>query len=123
MYIAIDFDGTVVTHEYPRVGKDIGAIPVLRKLVAAGHKIILFTMRDNDTLADAEKWFVDNGIPLYASNDNPSARWSTSRKVFAHLYIDDMAAGVPLKLNLSMSNRKFVDWKKMENWLEENGYL
>ena len=70
-----------------------------------------------------EKWFADNGIPLYASNDNPSARWSTSRKVFAHLYIDDMAAGVPLKLNLSMSNRKFVDWKKIENWLEENGYL
>lgn len=123
MVIAVDFDGTCVTHEYPKVGKDIGAIPVLRRLVAAGHKIILFTMRDYETLADAEKWFADNGIPLYASNDNPSAQWSTSRKVFAHLYIDDMAAGTPLKLNLSMSNRKFVDWKKMENWLEENGYL
>lgn len=33
MVIAVDFDGTCVTHEFPKIGKDIGAIPVLRKLV------------------------------------------------------------------------------------------
>ena len=26
--IAVDFDGTVVTHDYPRVGKDIGAVSI-----------------------------------------------------------------------------------------------
>ena len=70
MVIAVDFDGTCVTHEFPKVGKDIGAVPVLKKLVEKGHKIILYTMRShpdknnrgktlsgetisNDTLQDA----------------------------------------------------------------------
>ena len=47
MYIAIDFDGTCVTHEYPNIGKDIGAIPVLKQLVKDGHKLILYTMRSD----------------------------------------------------------------------------
>lgn len=51
--IAVDFDGTCVTHEYPDVGKDIGAIPVLKELVDKGHKLILFTMRDGKELQDA----------------------------------------------------------------------
>lgn len=41
MVIAVDFDGTCVTHEFPKIGKDIGAIPVLRKLVEKEHQIIL----------------------------------------------------------------------------------
>jgi hypothetical protein len=45
--IGIDFDGTVVTHDFPKIGKDIGAVPVLRKLVDNGHKLILFTMRSD----------------------------------------------------------------------------
>ncbi len=45
--INVDFDGTVVTHEFPKIGKDIGAVPVLRELVEHGHKLILFTMRSN----------------------------------------------------------------------------
>ena len=45
MFIAIDFDGTCVTHDYPEVGKDIGAVPVLKRLIDAGHKLILHTMR------------------------------------------------------------------------------
>ena len=47
MEICIDFDGTCVTHEFPKVGKDIGAVSVLKKIVEAGHKIILFTMRSD----------------------------------------------------------------------------
>ena len=35
MEICVDFDGTCVTHEFPKVGKDIGAVPVLKKLVDA----------------------------------------------------------------------------------------
>lgn len=65
--IGIDFDGTVVTHMYPEVGKDIGAVPVLKKLVDCGNRLILFTMRDskNGTLQDAINWFKENGIKLY----------------------------------------------------------
>ena len=45
MVIAIDFDGTCVTNEYPNVGNDIGAVPVLKRIVEKGHRIILYTMR------------------------------------------------------------------------------
>ena len=34
MVIGIDFDGTCVTHEFPFVGIDIGAVPVLKELIA-----------------------------------------------------------------------------------------
>jgi len=37
MKIAVDFDGTCVSHAYPEVGIDIGAIPVLKRLVSNGH--------------------------------------------------------------------------------------
>ena len=59
MIIAVDFDGTCVSHEYPKVGKDIGAVPVLKALVEIGHKIILNTMRSDDELADAIQWFIE----------------------------------------------------------------
>lgn len=82
MDIILDFDGTVVTHNFPRVGKDIGAIPILKELVARKHNLILFTMRGDRTelretkdstiqnvvgpfLTDAVNWFKDNDIPLY----------------------------------------------------------
>ena len=45
MTINIDFDGTCVTHEFPNVGKSIGADKVLKRLVDNGHHLILFTMR------------------------------------------------------------------------------
>ena len=43
--IAVDFDGTVVTHAYPHIGNDIGAVPVLRELIGNGCRVILYTMR------------------------------------------------------------------------------
>ena len=47
MIICVDFDGTCVTHDFPEIGKDIGAIPILLRLVDAGHKLILYTMRSD----------------------------------------------------------------------------
>ena len=118
MYIAVDFDGTCVTHEYPRVGKDIGAVPVLKMFVQAGHKLILNTMRSGDELADAVQWFIDNDIPLYGVNENPTQKqWTASPKVYAHIYIDDAAFGCPLKMDRAVSNRPFVAWDYiLQNW-------
>ena len=42
--IAVDFDGTCTTYDYPRIGKDIGAILILKKIVKAGHRLILYTI-------------------------------------------------------------------------------
>lgn len=36
MFIAIDFDGTCVSNDFPKIGKDIGAVPVLKELVEKG---------------------------------------------------------------------------------------
>ena len=118
MYIAVDFDGTCVTHEYPNVGRDIGAVPVLKKLVEAGHKIILNTMRSGDELADAIQWFIDNNITLFGVNENPTQKsWTASPKVYAHIYIDDAALGCPLTTD--KITRPFVDWKEVEKQLRK----
>jgi hypothetical protein len=115
MKIAVDFDGTCITHEYPKVGKDIGAVPVLKRLVEAGHRLILNTMRCGRELQDAVNWFKENEIPLYGINKDPGQRkWTQSPKVYANLYIDDAALGCPLKIDNALSDRPFVDWNEVE---------
>lgn len=139
MTIAIDFDGTCVTHDFPQVGRDIGAAPVLRKLVEAGHQLVLFTMRsniDNNTgysdevpeihngnfLDDAVDWFKQNGIPLYGIQVNPAqSSWTTSPKAYAQLYIDDAALGCPLWFG--DHERPYVDWAAVEKYLITRGII
>ena len=122
MIIAIDFDGTCVSHEYPKIGKDIGAIPVLKKIVKSGNNIILYTMRSGIGLEEAVEWFKKNEIPLYGINKNPSqASWTSSPKVYAHMYIDDAALGIPLVDPLN--KRPYVDWKEVEIILKEKGVI
>ena len=117
MIIAIDFDGTCVTHDYPRIGSEIGAIPVLKKLVEKGHQLILWTIRSGDELQAACDWFNDNGIPLFGVNINPDQKtWSQSPKVYAQLYIDDAALGCPF-LRTDLSTRPYADWAAIESWL------
>lgn len=122
--IAVDFDGTCVTHEYPRVGKDIGAVPVLKKLINAGHQLILFSMRSDKEQQDAVDWFAKNNIPLYGININPDqSSWTKSNKAYAQLYIDDAGIGCPLIFDDNIARRPFVDWKKVEELLKEKGLL
>lgn len=146
MIIAIDFDGTCVKHEFPSIGEDIGAIPVLKDLVKNGHKLVLNTMRGNryslyngdmvlfDTvrtklspiaytlLDDAQLWFVKNDIPLYGVNRNPDQKeWTDSSKTYANLYIDDAALGIPLIDN--GIDRPYVDWVEVRKMLTKIGVL
>jgi len=140
MIYAIDFDGTCVTHQYPAMGKDIGAAPVLRAMVKAGHRLILNTMRSNlpeavsrdlpkgiipvkagNYLDDATNWFEKNGIKLYGVNVNPEqASWTSSPKVLADVYIDDAGLGMPLRRDHTISNRPFVDWVMVAQMLNIN---
>jgi len=116
MEIAIDFDGTCVAHEYPKIGKDIGAVPVLKELVNLGHHLILFTMRDGQQLRDAVDWFKQNDIKLYGVQYNPTQQdWTKSNKCYAELYIDDAALGCPLVC--IEGERPFVDWDRVRNLL------
>ena len=122
MIIAIDFDGTCVTHEYPYIGKDIGAIPVLKELIEAGHKLILYTMRSGKELIDAVNWLSERDITLFGANTNPEqGNWTLSPKVEAHLYIDDRALGIPLIID--KVNRPYVDWAEARKILVKYGIL
>lgn len=111
MDICIDFDGTCVTHRYPKIGRDIGAVPVLKKLTENGHQLILWTMRSGKELQEAVNWFKENDIPLYGVQRNPTqGGWTESPKAYAELYIDDAALGAPTIINNTISNRKFMNW-------------
>lgn len=122
--IAVDFDGTCTTHDYPQIGKDIGAVPVLKALAESGHKLILFTMRDANQLDEAVNWFKENEIPLYGIQINPTQlHWTSSNKCYANLYIDDAALGCPLSKNPELSDRPFIDWLKVEEMLKERNLI
>lgn len=122
--LCIDFDGTCVKHAYPNEGEDVGAQPVLRDLVAAGHKLILWTMRSGKELQDAVAWFNRNGIALYGVQRNPLQRaWTTSPKAYAQLYIDDAALGCPLKYEDQADARPYADWTLIRKMLVMRGVL
>jgi hypothetical protein len=117
MLIAIDFDGTCVTHEYPHIGKDIGAIPVLKSIVECGHHLLLNTMRSGSTLSEALKWFTVNDIKLHGINEAPGQKhWTDSPKVYAELYIDDAALGAPLNYD---EPRPYINWEQVARILSE----
>ena len=123
MIIALDFDGTCVTHEYPNIGQPIPwCLTTLQTLIANGHQIVLNTMRSGPELQEAINWFNDNGIPLYGINENPKQKsWTLSPKVYADIYIDDAALGCPLVK--PETGKPFVNWLIVANMLEDLGYF
>ena len=122
LIIAVDFDGTCVTHEYPKVGRDIGAAEVLKELMAQGHKLILWTLRSGPALKEAADWCHANGIELFGINRNPQqGSWSTSPKAYANLYIDDAALGAPLLS--APGERPHINWFVVKQQLRALGYL
>lgn len=124
MVIAIDFDGTVVSHMYPTVGEDNPlAVDVLKELVLSDNKLILYTMRSGEKLEDAVEWFKRKDIPLWGINDNKEQKyWTDSNKIYANLYIDDAALGVPLIYDENSEKDK-VDWVKVRELLIEKNIL
>lgn len=117
--IAVDFDGTCVTHEYPNIGDDIGAQEVLKEFCECGAKLILWTMRHGEHLDDAQEWFESNEIPLHGVNQNPNQHWSSSPKAYAHIYIDDAALGAPL-VHFTDGQRPHIDWTKVRELIFKN---
>lgn len=98
MIIAVDFDGTIVTHEYPRIGKDIPfAIDTLKKLQEEHHlQLILWTVREGTLLAEAVEYCRNRGLEFYAVNSNypeESPEHKEPRKLKADLFIDDRNLG------------------------------
>ncbi len=98
MIIAVDFDGTIVTHEYPQIGKPIPfAIQTLKKLQDEDHhQIILWSVREGELLQEAVDYCKSRGLEFYAVNSNyPEENSATrpNRKLTADLFIDDRNLG------------------------------
>jgi hydroxymethylpyrimidine pyrophosphatase-like HAD family hydrolase len=100
MIIAVDFDGTIVKHKYPSIGKEIPfAIKTLKLLQEKGHQIILWTYRSGKELDDAIQFCKKKGLTFHAVNsnfDDEAYDNSYSRKIYADVYIDDRnLLGIP----------------------------
>jgi hypothetical protein len=123
LYIGIDFDGTIVKHNYPLIGEDVPwAFAVIGELMMKGHKLILHTMRGGKELDAAVKHIKAHGIKLFGINENKhQSDWTDSKKVWAEIYIDDAALGCPLTSDLD--GNVFVDWIKVELELKKLGVL
>lgn len=98
MTIAVDFDGTIVTHEYPNIGKPIPfAFETLKLLQSEGHhNIILWTAREDELLQEALDFCKKHGLEFYAVNTNfpgEEELGNRGRKVHADVFIDDHNLG------------------------------
>lgn len=99
MIIAVDFDGTIVEHQYPAIGKEIPfAIDTLKKLAQEQHRLILWTVRNGKLLEEAVSFCKKRGLEFYAVNRNypeegERSDAAYSRKIQADIWIDDRNVG------------------------------
>jgi hypothetical protein len=95
--IAVDFDGTIVEHDYPKIGKEkLFAFRTLKELEKQGASLILWTFRTGKELEEAVEYCKKNGIEFYAINRNYPEEVmdeTVSRKIDADIYIDDKNLG------------------------------
>lgn len=97
--IAVDFDGTIVEHRYPKIGEEIPfATDTLRMLMAENHRLILWSVREGQLLDEAVEWCKKRGVIFYAVNsDYPDDELDKgkhySRKIKADYFIDDRNVG------------------------------
>lgn len=99
MKIAVDFDGTIVEHKYPYIGKEIPfAFDTLKRLQEENHRLILWTVREGRLLEEAIEYCRQKGLEFYAINqdepDNvPVKSNRISRKLKVDVFIDDRNIG------------------------------
>lgn len=132
MIIYLDFDGTVVEHQYPILGRyNDGCFEVIQKLQQAGHEIILNTYRvncDDGTLEIALDFLNNNPeytiekITKYTPTKVNPGRWNSDIfKEEDYLFIDDICKGTPLKKTVNIRGGKMVDWQAIDALFARNG--
>ena len=98
MIIALDFDGTLHTGQWPGIGAPAPyAQECVNKLKQDGHYIIIWTCREGQRLTEAVNWLLEKNIPFDRVNDHRPGvvekYGSPARKVYAHVYVDDKQIG------------------------------
>ena len=120
----VDFDGTLVVHQYPVIGKENEHCIETMKQWTKDYNVgwILWTMRSDDLLQEAVDWIEGRGIKLYGINRNPDQEsWAANtHKAYGYLCIDDINCGTPLIFETGKRPR--VDWMSLkprtEDWLK-----
>lgn len=128
MIIYLDFDGTVVEHAYPKIGREVPhALRVIKRLQEAGHEIILNTMRceiDDKELKAALEYLNEHYKvelePIQTTAIKLHPYWDLSRE--DELFIDDTANGIPL-IPAVYDGGSMVDWLQVEIQLMEHKIL
>ena len=126
MNIAVDFDGTIVEHRYPEIGKERPfATMTLRRLADEGHRLILWSVREGKLLDEAVEWCKERGVTFYAVNRDFEEEDGTgrhySRKIKADLFIDDRnVGGLPDWGTIYALVHSHKTWEQL---LIEDGYI
>lgn len=124
MRIYLDFDGTVVEHNFPAIGaENPNAVHVISLLQKAGHHIVLNTYRAEIDLSYVQEAlsFLNSFPQLNEPIDNfllkklePKPFDLNHVKSTNQLYIDDIANGIPLSRNKVLEFGMMVDWLELE---------
>ena len=100
--IAVDFDGTLCTNNYPAIGDPVyETIEALKAEQIAGARVILWTCRVGERLEEALLWCGKYNIEVAEVNRNLpdiiEIFGGDCRKIFAHEYWDDRAVRRPME--------------------------
>ncbi len=102
--ICVDFDGTIVGHEFPKIGEEMPhAFEVMKELQEAGYRLILWTCREDEGpnrqyLTDAVNFCAENGVEFDAVNKTIEEvefrpKECLQRKPYCQYFIDDRNLG------------------------------
>ena len=131
MVIYLDFDGTVVEHAFPQIGApNPCCFEVLRKLQAAGHSIILNSVRCNiggHCLREAFTYLKASNLVEPVTESVPEKihppDWDLAKsKSSGNLFIDDVAGKIPLRDTVVIRDSKMVDWEEVGRQLKRSGF-
>ncbi|MES5005418.1 BT0820 family HAD-type phosphatase [Prevotella disiens] len=120
MVIAVDFDGTIVEHRYPKIGNELPfATETLKELIKDGHQLILWSVREGDLLQEAVDWCHERGVDFWAINrDYPEEEEhknnNFSRKLKVEMFIDDRnLGGLPDWGTIYQMIKNHTTWESM----------
>ena len=109
--IAVDFDGTLYDDQPSHYGAP--RIDVINKLIVLqkkGVKLVLWTCREADKLADAIEWCKHYGLVFDAINEDldeiKKKGYIKSPKPMVHWYLDDRAISIKDFLESTISEEK-----------------
>jgi len=131
MLIQLDFDGTIVEFDYPRIGiLNSGCVEVVEKLRQAGHEIVLNTYRadlNDGTLEEAHVFLKEIGIFPHHEQIPTNVKkvksppWDLEKFIESQiLFIDDDTENIPLRPCVGC-HLLMVDWLEVDRQVRESG--